>query len=151
MSPESKCGQESDHITWLELGPQQKNTFLAWFVENKGSPKKSNKSKRGANSGEDLNQKKKTRPWIDKIHFDWWLIPVFMGRHPSQLPGFRGFCPSTCTVQAACDVAHLGSASNSSHEGCKKRVNIGLSMGQIRRLAFWARSWPSCWFPIEPT
>ena len=36
-------------ITRLELGPQQKNIFFAWFVENKGNPK----SKRETSSGED--------------------------------------------------------------------------------------------------
>ena len=39
------------HLPRLELGPQQKIMFLAWLVENKGTPKEE-KTKKGANSGE---------------------------------------------------------------------------------------------------
>ena len=34
-----KVHPQNRHIPWLELGPQQTDTFFAWIVENDGDPK----------------------------------------------------------------------------------------------------------------
>ena len=56
-------------ISRLELGPHQKSIVFAWLVENKGTQKKQ-KTKRGANSGEVLNNHKKSPPKTKHARID---------------------------------------------------------------------------------